>query len=237
MVTIDYPNRRLVIDPQGRLSELTADALDFYGDYGVPLAAVDVGGQSLMTLIDTGSDTALTLNSSAAATRFVRNSRRGSVRATVAGDQPQVVGRLAADLSIGSARVERPIVEVADGFPSLGNSVLKHFAVTFDSRHGRMALRRGDEQPIRFAAQRSVGLGFVRGEEDWRVAAIVPDTPAAQLAIREGDRCVRINGEPTLDWPLERYQGLLRSSEAVTFTFASEGGETSLRLPVVELVR
>jgi C-terminal processing protease CtpA/Prc len=168
----------------------------------------------------------------------VRGSRRGSVRATLTGDEPQVIGRLGADVQIGSHRVERPLVEMADGLPSLGNGVLKHFAVTFDPRHQLMTLRRDEAAPIQFAAQRSVGLGFAREENEWRVAAVVPDTPAQGLDIRVGDRCVRINGQPTLDWPLERYQSLLRSSDTVTFTFASaRGGEMDLRLPVVELVR
>lgn len=236
--TIDYPARRLVIDPRGTLAGDARDAVDCYGDGGLPLATVAVGGQRVIALIDTGSDSALTLNRATSAARYVRDSRRGSVRATLAGDEPQVVGRLEADVRIGSHRVERPLVEMAEGLPTLGNGVLKHFAVTFDPRHQLMLLRRDEAAPITFGPQRSVGLGFAREDGDWRVAAVVPDTPAQRFDIRVGDRCVRINGQPTPAWPLERYQSLLRTSETVTFTFASGGGrETEMRLPVVELVR
>lgn len=236
--TIDYPARRLVIDPRGRLTGRTGEAIDCFADGDLPLARVDVGGQRMLALIDTGSDSALTLNSSAEAARLVLGSRRGSVRATVSGDEPQVIGRLAADVHIGAHRVERPVVEMADGLPTLGNGVLKHFAVTFDPRQQLIALRRDASAPVRIASQRSVGLGFARGETDWQVAAVVPDTPAHEIDIRVGDRCVRINGQPTPEWPLERYQSLLRSSDAVVFTFASVSGrEMDVRLPVVELVR
>lgn len=236
--TIDYPARRLVIDPRGTLAGGARDAVDCYGDGGLPLATVAVGGQRVIALIDTGSDSALTLNRAIAAARFVRDSRRGSVRATLAGDEPQVIGRLEADVRIGSHRVERPLVEMAEGLPALGNGVLKHFAVTFDPRHQLMLLRRDEAAPIQFGPQRSVGLGFAREEDDWRVAALVPDTPAQRFDIRVGDRCVRINGQPTPAWPLERYRSLLRTSETVTFTFASgDGREREMRLPVVELVR
>ncbi|MBI2510604.1 MAG: aspartyl protease family protein [Opitutae bacterium] len=236
--TIDYPARRLVIDPRGTIVARASGTVDCYGDGGLPLAAVEVGGHRVVALIDTGSDSAVTLNSATDAARLVRDSRRGSVRATLAGDEPQVIGRLDADVRIGPHRVERPPVEMADGLPSLGNGVLRHFAVTFDPRHQLMTLRRDASAPIQFAPQRSVGLGFAREEGEWRVAAIVPDTPAERSDIRVGDRCVRINGQPTPAWPLERYQSLLRASETVTFTFASAGGrEADLRLPVVELVR
>jgi predicted aspartyl protease len=236
--TIDYPARRLVIDPQGSLTGRVRDTIDCHGDGDLPLASVDVGGRRVIALIDTGSDSALVLNSRIEAAQFVRGSRRGSVRATVSGDEPQFIGRLAADVRIGSHRVEKPVVEMADGLPSLGSGVLKHFAVTFDPRHQRMTLRRDASSPVQIAAQRSVGLGFVRGATDWRVAAVVPDTPAGALDIRVGDRCVRINGEPASHWPLERYQSLLRTSQVVTFTFASATGRaTELRLPVVDLVQ
>jgi hypothetical protein len=236
--TIDYPARRLVIDPQGSLTGWIGDAIDCHGDGDLPLASLDVGGRRVIALIDTGSDSALVLNPGTDAARFVRGSRRGTVRATISGDEPQFIGRLAADVRIGPHRVETPVVEMAEGLPSLGNGVLKHFAVTFDPRHQRMALRRDASSPVQIAAQRSVGLGFARGEADWRVAAVVPDTPAEALDIRVGDRCVRINGERTSEWPLERYQSLLRTSQTVTFTFASASGrETEWRLPVVELVR
>lgn len=236
--TIDYPARRLVIDPHGRVTGRTGEAIACTSDGNLPLARVDVGGQHILALIDTGSDSALTLNASTDVARLVRGSRRGSVRATVSGDEPQVIGRLAADVHIGPHRVAQPVVEMAEGLPTLGNGVLKHFAVTFDPRHRLVALRRDATAPVQIASQRSVGLGFARGETDWQVAAIVPNTPAHELDVRVGDRCVRINGRPTLEWPLERYRSLLRTSEAVVFTFASvEGRETDLRLPVVELVR
>lgn len=236
--TIDYPARRLVIDPSGTLMGRSENAIDCYGDGGLPLATVEIGGQRIVALIDTGSDSTLTLNAASDAARLVRDSRRGSVRATIAGDEPQVIGRLAADVRLGGHLVERPVVEMADGLPSLGNGVLKHFAVTFDPRHQLMAVRRDDRDPIEIDRQRSVGLGFVRDETEWRVAAVVPDTPADDRAVRIGDRCVRINGQPTPTWPLPRYQSLLRSAEAVTFTFSSpDGRETDVRLPVVELIR
>lgn len=236
--TIDYPARRLVIDPHGRLIGQNGDAVDCYGDGALPLAQLEVGDRRMLALIDTGSDSALTLNSATEVARWVRESRRGSVRATVSGDEPQVIGRLAVDVRIGAHRVAQPVVEMADGLPTLGNGVLKHFAVTFDPRQQLIALRREATTPVQIASQRSVGLGFKRGESNWAVVAIVPDTPAQKSGVRLGDQCVRINGRPTHEWPIERYQSLLRSSQTVMFTFASASGqETNLRLPVVELIR
>lgn len=236
LLTVDYPQGRLVLAPRSELTEGDGELIRLFDAGGMPMAAMEVGGVPVMALIDTGSDGGLSLNFEQRVGAFLTAPRPGPLRATLAGDRPQVVGRLAGDLRLGSHRVTQPVVDFTEGLPTLGGEVLKHFALTFDQKGNAVAIRRSSPDPVQVAARRSIGLSFLRESDGWHVAGVVPGTPAAELPVETGDVCVGVNGEPTADWPLERFYALLRVSPVVTLTLNRNGALADLQMPVVDLV-
>ena len=233
--TVDYPARRIGFAPSAELSSTAADTIALDVRLGVPVIGLSFGDTRFAALIDSGSDTALTL-AGPLASAIAPNSRPGQMRASLDGDRPTQVGRAAHDLALGRHRLEQPLVETVEGLPTLGGALLRHFVVTFDARRGTVAFERAEESAVPAEPHRSIGVSFYRGAENWRVASVVPETPAALTDIAIGEACVAINGEPTVAWPMSRYLELVRDARDITFTFASDTARRDVRLPVVELV-
>lgn len=239
LLTLDYPARRLKIAPLGEWHASDADLLALTLNERGPTIQLRLGDDSVAALVDSGSDAALSLNRGAAPVDFVGGLRRGTLNATISGDYPQVIGRLAGDVNLGGHTVSRPIVEITDGATAIGGEILSHFALTFDQQRGLLALQRGSSAPIEVASRRSTGVVFDRNSDHWAVAAIIPATPAETLPIATGDVCIGVNGEPIGQWPIERFQELLRQTGAVTLTLAANSlrPERVVEVPVVALVQ
>ncbi|MBA4138820.1 MAG: hypothetical protein C0518_16060 [Opitutus sp.] len=237
LLTLDYPAGRLVLDASAVIDANAQPTLRAFYGAGVPLTMVRVAGRETAALLDSGSDGSLAINAASGA-ELAAPPRAGAVRATLAGDYQQRVGRLTSDLEIGTHAVREPIVEVTEGIPSIGGEILRNFRVTFDQRHELVALQRAAAAtgPLRPASQRSVGLSFFRDQAAWRVATVIADTPAAGLPIHPGDVCVSINGEPVAGWPIDRFNGLLRAADHITVSLAGPQGEREIVLPVIDLV-
>lgn len=235
LLTLDYPRRQLVVRPSAALDRSERDTRDAYYGAGVPLTSVRVGERAIMAMIDSGSDGALTVDPSVVVPLTVAP-RRGGLRATLAGDRPSLVSRAAADLQLGAHLVRRPIVELAGGIPAIGGQLLADFAVTFDQRRSLVAFGRAGEGGGAAPARRSLGLSFVRAADHWRVAAVIPDTPAAAGPVDVGDECVLIDGEPVAAWPIDRFESELRVRSQLALSFRGTSGVRVVDFPIVDLV-
>jgi len=241
LLTLDYPRARLVLAPlppqpapvraSGR-----AATLAYTDDAGTPLIPVQLGPESFHVLIDSGSYGCLDLDPDGLNPRFVHGPRPGKIVTGLASDRPQLVGRLASDLFIGTHTVARPVVNLTDHLSAIGGELLRHFALTFDQRRRHVTFTRDAEGPVLIAARRDTGLSFDRTPAYWRILGVVPETPAAAARLQAGDLCVRINGEPVDRWGYDRYAALLRSATRVTYTFLAGAQETDHELAVVDLV-
>jgi C-terminal processing protease CtpA/Prc len=85
-------------------------------------------------------------------------------------------------------------------------------------------------------AQRSAGLSFTKTPAYWRVAGVIPDSPAQAAGVERGDLVIRINGEPMSKWNLFRYEQLVARNDEVVFTFLHGTQETETRVRIFELV-
>jgi len=242
LLTLDYPGARLVVAPYPagtaplpRQTE-NASTLTFNPERGTPVIPVQLGVESFNVLIDTGSDAALTLNPAGLHPRFASGPREGPPVASIAGDRPQLVGRLSQNFYIGTHTVVQPIADLTDQLSSLGGELLRHFALTFDQRRNLVTLVRPNDEDVRLPPRRSTGLSFSRSPAYWRVLSVLPDTPATQLPVQPGDLCVRINGELVAKWDFERYAALVRSAARITYTFLNGPTETDLEVPAFDLV-
>jgi len=237
LLTLDYPQSRILLAPTGGAATLQPGArIAFDTTTKTPLIPIDIDGQTLVALIDSGSDGGLHLNPVGLETRFAFGPIPGGVIATLAGERPQEIGRLDATLRLGSYTLPKPIADLTDELSSLGGAILKNFVVTFDQNRGDVTFFRESTAPIPSAAQRSSGLGFTKTGAYWRVAAVVPGSPADGQGVQVGDLVVRIDGEPVSDWPLQRFETRVAAAEVLDFAFLDGLLETTRTIPVFDLV-
>ena len=154
----------------------------------------------------------------------------------MSGDRTQRVARIADTLFIGDYPIQQPIVDLTDELTSIGGGLLKHFTVTFDQEHSHVTFHRPSKQPIPPKTQRSSGMSFDKTPAYWRVASVIPTSPAADAGIQDGDLVTRINDEPVANWDLARYQQLIASADEVEFTFLNGTQETERNLKVFDLI-
>lgn len=242
LLTLDYAGARLLLapNPPGELVTVRtapfASTLTYTAERGTPVIPVQLGVESFNVLIDSGSDAALSLNAAGLHPRFAAGPRPGPPVASIAGDRPQLVGRLGQNFYLGTHTVERPVAELTDQLSSIGGELLRHFTVSFDQERRRVTFTRADDSDVRMPARRTTGLSFRKSDTYWRLLAVVPDSPAAALGVQSGDLCVRINGELTTKWDFARYTTLIQRADKVTYTFLNGAKELDIEASVFDLV-
>ncbi len=241
VLTLDYPGRRLVLTPLAPGPAAPgpaprAAAFTFNRELNTPLIPIQLGTESFIVLIDSGSDGSLSLNPAGLHPRFAHGPRAGALISSLQGDRQQLTGRLSQDILLGSHTITRPIVDLTDQLSSIGGEILRHFAVTFDQRRNLVTFVRDTDGAVTLDPRRTPGLSFARSAVYWRVLSVIPDTPAAALAVQPGDLCVRINGELVEKWTFDRYAALVDSANKITYTFLRGATESDLEVPVFELV-
>jgi len=236
VLSLDYPKERLILTSPASPQLVPGSSFSFSPANRVPLIPIQLQGRTVYVLIDSGSDGPLNLNPLGLDLHFAQGPRPGATVSTLAGDRTQKIGRLESDATIGSYRLSQPVVDLTDQLSSLGGGVLRHFTLTFDQRRGTATFYRESTAPLRLPPVRSVGLGFSRTPAYWRVASVIPDSPADGAGVLPGDLVTRINGQAVEKWDLHRYETLLRSAPWVEFTFLHGREETTGRISVGELV-
>ena len=242
LCTLDYPNARLELAPVPFLTTtdpkptLRSATINYDNGQSTPLVTVQMGNESFVVLIDSGSDGSLSLNPAGLHPRFSHGPRSGNLAATLGGDRPQLVGRLAQNITLGSHVIQEPVVDLTDQLSSLGGDLLRHFKLTFDQRRKLVTLIRDTDGPVQMPPRRSTGISFLRLSAYWKVLSLIPDTPVNALPLQAGDLCIRINGEPVSAWNYDRYTALLRDAGKVTYTFLNAAKEKDHEVTVFDLV-
>ncbi len=237
LLTLDYPRSRVLLVPGSSIPPtLPGSTIPFNNASRTPFIPVTLGGETFIALIDSGSDGPLNLNSLGLHVSFDYGPRPGGSVVTLTGDSPQQVGRVAQSLQIGDYTLLRPVVALTDDFSSLGGGVLKNFTVTFDQNHNQVTFYRETSAPILTPSRRSTGLSFDKTPVYWRIANVVPGSPAESAGVQVGDLCTRINGEPVASWDLRHYQDLVASAQNLTLTFLRGTREQDKTVAVFDLV-
>jgi hypothetical protein len=236
LLTLDYPNSRVLLQNRSAVPLLPGTAISFNNDRKTPIISLRLGNQTFAALIDSGSDVALSLNPVGLDPAYAVEPRSGATVTTLSGDRTQRIGRLADTLMIGDYAVHQPIVDLTDELTSLGGGILKYFTVTFDQEHSRATFHRESKLPIPPQTRRSSGLSFDKTPAYWRVASVVLESPAAKAGVQAGDLVTRIDGEPVAQWDIARYQKLVASASEVSFTFLNGTQETETRLKIFDLI-
>ena len=146
------------------------------------------------------------------------------------------MARLAGDLTLGDVVFARPRVDFTDELSALGGGALRNFAITFDQRRDRIVLARPGNGPVETPPLRSVGLSFSKTPAYWRVAGVVPGSPAERAGVERGELVVRIDGEPVARWDLRRLEARVARGGELELAFLEGSREFARRVAVMELV-
>ena len=235
-LTLDYPHSRVLLQPPHSTALTPGTPVPFDDVNKTPVIQVHVGPRTLLVLLDSGSDATFSLNPVGLDAQFASGPRAGATVGTIAGDHPQQIGRLAAELKIGDYVMPRPIVDLTDELSAIGGGLLKHFTVTFDVANDRVTFLRDSHEPIVTPTRRSAGVSFSKTPAYWRVAGVIPQSPAEAAGLQFGDLVTRINGEPVAKWNLTRYEQLVSTAKDVTFTLLFGTNEVDKHVEVFDLV-
>ena len=236
VLTLDYPNERVVLRPDIPEDGLPGEAILFNNADKTPLIPIRLGDREFAALIDSGSATGIAINPAGLAPRFSFGPVDGPMVSTLAGDRPSRVGRLADVVRIGSFDVPQPLAEVTNELTSLGGGILSHFTITFDQRHNEAFFQRDLSVALAIPPLRGTGLSFRKTPAYWKVAGVVPGSPGAAAGVAAGDLVSRVNGELVAGWDPARYDQLVASADRVAYTFIDGARETVKTLGVAELV-
>jgi hypothetical protein len=236
LLTLDYPHTRVLLQSTRNTALIPGVALPFNDNSKTPLISVRLGDRSLVALIDSGSDAPLSLNPVGLDPSYATTPRTGSTVGTLTGDRPQKIGRLSDTLSIGDYSLPRPLVDLSDELSALGGGILKNFSVTFDQAHDRVYFQRDTHDPITLPARRSAGVSFTKTPAYWRIAGVIPQSPADDAGIKPGDLLTHINGEPVAKWDLNRYEQLVTTATEIAFRFLNGFQETERDVRTFDLV-
>lgn len=236
LLTLDYPHSQVLLQRRNAAPIAVGSTIAFNNDRKTPIIPVRLGDKTFAALIDSGSYAGLSVNPVGLNPVFAVPPRAGATVGTLTGDRAQHVGRLANNLAIGQYSLVRPVADLTDELASLGGGILKFFTVTFDQEHNRVTFIRDTPAPILPEPRRNSGLSFTKTPAYWRVASVVPDSPAAVAGVQTGDLVTRINGEPVSRWDIRRYDLLVETATTIEFTFLHGTQEVPQRLNVFDLV-
>lgn len=238
LLTLDYPGKRVLLQPAQSNALVPGTVIGFDDQSKVPLIQVRLGQRSFTALIDSGSDSTFSLNPVGLEPRFAEPPRAGATVGTItAGDRVERLGRLADPITIGTQVFDRPIVDLTDELSAVGGGMLQHFTVTFDQEHNRVTFHREARDPIVTPARRSAGVSFSKTPAYWKVAGVIPGSPAEAAGVRAGDLVTRVNGETVARWDLRRYEQLVATADELSLTFLNGAAESEpKRVRVFELV-
>jgi hypothetical protein len=143
LVTLDYRQRQLVIQP-GRLPEAdNKTVFDYTERHNIPGINLDVMGKSTFFHLDSGSPFYIALPGSMLTTiEYERKPQLVGTAGTIMGNFAVYYGKLTGDVTFGQHRIEKPSVEVLDKMPygNLGYRFFRDYRVTFDYLAQRIRL-------------------------------------------------------------------------------------------------
>jgi len=198
---------------------------------------VKIQGKPFEVMVDTGSNDRLHLEPGAVASLSWKTEPRPGFLLAVAGETGrELVGRLSGDLELGRVRQFEPVVGISDGPPSIGVGLLRSFCLVFHEGEDKLWLCSNDKGPVPSPPERSVGLSLFAEGAGWRVAGIIPNSPAEEAAIKQGDLVTQIEGQPAHNWTRDQIQSWIETHPSLALRLSAKSGEREVNLRVWSLV-
>ncbi len=233
LVTLDYPAATLRMatgslpEADGREVLRLTRAGPFWS------VELDLAGQQVAAILDTQASSAFAVTQAVAESLPFADPPPvvGRARGPSIGDVERRVPRLAGDVTLGGAVLERPLVDVI-ALPSMlttpvliGSRALRHFAVTLDQARGLVRFAPSTPGAIPApTALRGFGMsaphahGGVR-----RVPHVLPGSPAAGEGLQAGDELVLADGRRAVELSEAELAGLADLQRPVGFRLRRDG--------------
>ncbi len=222
-LTLDYQKSQLMLTPTNSPHQVHEPALPYELYYGMPCIDLLLQGLPARFVIDSGYEGSLGLTGADRNLDFKSPPRATTLLASIAGVSTNYKARLSRPVALAGTEVVEPIVSgISQNARSVGGELLEKFKVIFDPLRQQVEMIPNQPGPIRQPSVRGVGLSFRKASdpaEPWTVDFMMDDVPEAVKVIQQGDRCLKINGEPVSAWPWERYSKYLKTADVIHFTF------------------
>lgn len=244
VVEIDYETKELAIhEPAGYAYAGRGESLPLSFQHNHPhvRAQVVLPGRPPLEgefVIDAGSNLQLILLPSFIERHKLRDSlplTRTTYGRGVGGEIPLPVGR-AESVRIGGFTLQRPVTAFPAGGTfgtagkagNIGTAILRRFKVVFDYSRGRVHLEpaKNFSDPFEFDMS---GLGLVSEGPSFsvfKVSRVLPDSPASEAGLREGDEIVSVAGRPVAGTRLAELRERLRRPDQKLPFRVKRGAET-----------
>ena len=251
-VRVDYENSRLTLtDPAVFAYKGTGTTVPFQFHGHVPQVEGEIDGIAGKFDIDTGSRASITLLGPFAEKHNLKDRYAAKVEAVtgwgVGGAAKSLVAR-AGTLRLGTVQIASPVTELSlqkkgafsDPYVAgnVGAGVLKRFNIVFDYASQKLIF-----EPNALASKPDVfdrsGMWLNQGEAGFEVIDVVPGGPAAQAALRSGDRILAVDGRKATELDLPGIRGRFKSDPAgtqVRLTIRSGEATREVVLTLKELV-
>jgi len=238
LVTLDYPNRRLILE-RGELPPTDGkNTLDYADEHNIPVLRLKVGGTTIPIAIDSGASMAGVL----------AESLEGTVPIV---DEPVTVGiarrfntemdvresRVDASIHLGRHVIEKPVFHFAGVQSVIGYHILRHFATTFDQKNHRVRFLRESNEPITFEPRYSAGFGADLIDGRRTVWYVMDTLPAAQAGLRKGDVIRTVNGRDAAGFARGEWRALSEGPAELRLAVERDGEEIEIVIQTMLMVR
>lgn len=258
VVQIDYENKVISLFDPGTYRYAghgTSYSVNLWGHYDPQIIGeIVVPGQApirVMLTIDTGAGGTVLSTPLVNAHHIIESvgkTLRMPDHGIGNGESQPLVARLKA-LRVGSYLVEAPLVALSQdtvgSFTSqtisvnIGGNILRRFTVILDYPNGRVILEPNRHFSEPFASDAS-GLVLKADGADFRtfvVQDVVPDSPAAEAGVMQGDIITAIDATPTSHYSLWQLQDVLKDAgRTATVTIQRSHAFMTLKLALRALV-
>jgi len=238
LLGLDYPGSRLLLTsrwPEG-LPPLRAE-MHVREHSEVPFVMARVQGRALEVQIDSGANGGMRIPGDLAAElSWKAEPRPGPLVEAVGDEERDYIGRLAGRLTVGELEQIEPVVSIGGRLPALGYDILHRYCVVFDQRSDLVRFYSKEAGTIPAPSERSVGLSLKRDPAGWRVAGVIPGSPAEEAHLAAGDLVARIEGRRATDWARDQIHDWVENHEAMALVVSTPSGSRKVRLRVWSLV-
>ena len=235
---LDFPNRRVLLSSKWPVNVPAVRAsLPVIEHADVPFVQVRIQGKPVEVMIDTGANQSLQMPIDLASSfQWKEMPRAGSLVAVIGEVGREGIGRLAGSLTLGSIQQVEPIAVISSGPPSIGLRSLERFCVIFHQSENRVWLCGPDSAPIMPTSERTSGLSLYADPGGWRIAGVIPGSPAAAAHLTAGSLVTQIENKPAATWTRDQLEQWIESHATIALVVTEQSGERALTLSAWDLV-